>query len=793
MKNIKYFNLLRTLFFIFVLSLSLEIYPAKSQIKTKDTKLIEIVRNIKISNGEPDIQIYKTGKNRPTLYEIDIERKAFIPKEKVTFSFLLPEKINLDGISFKVELSLFDFKGIEKEKIGSIIIKNNNVKDKHIVWKVPKVPDNEYVLAAKFYDSVGKYFLSKSDIIFISSEYPKILNETKKKISETANSIKDSEWIIKEACLPSIEMIVKDAEIRWATLRKEDEDWYDIKNMLNKAMEFAEILKNGKDPFKEIRGPFIKAYRSSIDNSLQPYAVYIPDNYNSSILYPLIIGLHGATSTHVNFMNRIFGMTNKPGESDEESIKYFKRLKPVDFIIATPFGRGATNSYHGIGENDVLTVINIMKKTYNIDENRIYLTGLSMGGDGTWSIGLHYPDLFAAIAPVCAPSNPFLRKIDNIDPYYKKIAEVNSAINIAENALNLPVYIFHGDMDETVPVEHSREMVKRFKELGYFEKNIWYAEYPGVSHASWVHSYRNGKIFDWFKKFKRNPYPKHVIYKTGNSRFNKAYWLRIDEFSKIREFASIEGKIEGQNINLTTQNVDRYSILLNQNLIDLNNNINVLTNGTNAYSGKVPKSGILSFSIVKNKSGKITGYKRDDSPFQEKIFPDISGGRLFRMSSQAQISKHIYVYGTSGSQEETEFLKETAEKTADWGAESWVNWKVIKDTDVTKSDILDNNLILFGSPKSNLIIARINEKLPIRIENGIIIKGTEKFAGMDKSFKMTYLNPENKNKLVEIHCAQTKIGMKNLQSLSGVNPDYIILDENAKKITGGLFDKNWNF
>ena len=82
----------------------------------------------------------------------------------------------------------------------------------------------------------------------------------------------------------------------------------------------------------------------------------------------------------------------------------------------------------------------------------------------------------------------------------------------------------------------------------------------------------------------------------------------------------------------------------------------------------------------------------------------------------------------------------------------------------------------------------------ISFVNGMIIEGSEKFKGKDKSFKLIYPNPENENKFVEIYGAQTKIVLKNLQNLSGTNPDYIILYADGTKISAGLFKKKtWNF
>ncbi len=797
MKLKKILNIFATIFFmVLIVGFGyIQVKAQKLQTAKQDEKLIELAKNLNISDGPIDIQCYKVFRNTPNPYEINLERKAFIPGEKVNLSFSLPDKVELKGKAFKVGFSLIDLDGKKLNDIGTLIInKIDDIKSTRIQWKVPDLPDDEYLFAAQFYDSEGECFFSRSDIVFISSEYQRIHNETKKKVSEAANSKRDNNWLLKEVSLPSVEMIIKDAEIRWATFRKKNEDYYDIKQMLNKAVEYAEILKKGKDPFEGIIGPFIKAYRSELDNSLQPYAIYIPENYNPSVSYPLVIGLHGAWSNHTNLLNRMFGMPNRPGENDEESIKSFRKMKSVDYIVVNPFGRGLINGYStGIGEQDVLKVLDIVRKTYNVDQNRIYLTGLSMGGGGTWSIGLRYPDLFAAIYPVCGPAIFLPFPGTPYETYDIKISQINAPINIAENALNLPVKIFHGAMDDAVSVEHSRSIVKRFKELGYYGKNVWYAEFPGVDHWVWVEAYRNGREFEWFKQFKRDPYPRHLIYKTCNSKYNKSFWVQIDEFSKIRELASIKGKIKGQNIEIKVQNVERYSLILNDSLLDTKNEINVITNGFKTYEGKLPKEGELSFSILNNQTSENRKYGIDTSKFKRRVLPDISEFTLFQRRSAAQLGRHIYVYGSKGNAEQTRFLKEAATKMADWGQRIWVKWEVKKDTEVTEEDIKQSNIILFGSPESNSILARINKNLPIRFVKDMIIKGDEKIPGKDKSFRLTYFNPENNSRYIEVYGAQTKIGIDNLLHLPQTNPDYIILNEDGTKLIAGLFDKNWDF
>jgi len=179
-------------------------------------------------------------------------------------------------------------------------------------------------------------------------------------------------------------------------------------------------------------GPQDLSFFSTVDETDQPYAIYIPKNFDESRKYPLVVFLHGAWSNHRLGLRRSFGQGNlqgldfiKPGnvpvETDLEATRYFPVLKDVDLIVAAPLARG-TAGYQGIPEQDVYDMLADIESRFSIDENRIYLTGLSMGGGGTIWLGLTRPDIWAALAP-CCPAPP------------------DGSEDLAGNALNLPVHL----------------------------------------------------------------------------------------------------------------------------------------------------------------------------------------------------------------------------------------------------------------------------------------------------------------------------------------------------------------
>ncbi|MCS7316160.1 MAG: alpha/beta hydrolase-fold protein, partial [Bryobacterales bacterium] len=147
-------------------------------------------------------------------------------------------------------------------------------------------------------------------------------------------------------------------------------------------------------------GPQVVTFLSDADDSDQPYGLYVPKNYDPARRYPLVLSLHGEGSNHRLNLRRVFGRGNLPGETDAEATRRFPPLPDVDFIVATPLARG-TMGYQGLAEKDVYDVLADVRKRLSVDEDRIYLTGLSMGGGGALRLALTRPDVWAAVAAVC--------------------------------------------------------------------------------------------------------------------------------------------------------------------------------------------------------------------------------------------------------------------------------------------------------------------------------------------------------------------------------------------------------
>jgi dienelactone hydrolase len=436
-------------------------------------------------------------------------------------------------------------------------------------------------------------------------------------------------------------------------------------------------------------GPQVLTFFSDVDDTEQPYALYLPPSFDASRQYPLVVSLHGAGSNHRLNLRRVFGRSNQPGETDVEASRYFPEWRDVDFIVAAPFARG-TVGYQGIAEKDVLEVLADVKRRFPIDEDRVYLTGLSMGGGGTLWIGLTRPDLWAAIAPVC-PAPP------------------QGTEALAPNALNQAVRFFHGEVDPVVPVEVSRTWVQRLRELG---THVEYDEYPGVAHDSWVPAYQDGKIFDWFSQFRRDPHPDRVRFATEHYRYDRAYWVRLDQLTP-GTLARIDARFTGSNqLEITTSELGSFTLDLSAHP---------------RYSAERALQARIDGRTVRVRPGEPLSFSRKGRRWSAAAYqapPLAKRAGAEGPMSEVVSSHHIYVYGTAGnpSAEEIAARRAQAEHAANWSVDRGPFWgrvmvfpRTLADRDVRASDLEEANLVLFGTRETNTLIAQFADRLPLHL------------------------------------------------------------------------------
>lgn len=220
-----------------------------------------------------------------------------------------------------------------------------------------------------------------------------------------------------------------------------------------------------------------RTYADSAGTKLH-YRLLKPADYDATKKYPLVIFLHGAGERGAdNFVQLKHGMINFA--NDEGMKKY-----PC-FVLAPqcPTGSKWVNVDWGAAKHEMpetpaspmrltIEVVQKLSQEFSLDPSRFYITGLSMGGYGTWDAIQRKPEMFAAAIPICGGGDP----------------------KFAKQMSSVPIWAFHGDKDTAVKVERSRDMIQALKDAGASPK---YTEYPGVGHDSWTATYKNPEVLDW--------------------------------------------------------------------------------------------------------------------------------------------------------------------------------------------------------------------------------------------------------------------------------------------------------
>lgn len=212
-----------------------------------------------------------------------------------------------------------------------------------------------------------------------------------------------------------------------------------------------------------------RVFEKQITVRLQ-YLLHLPAGYEKDPAkkWPLMLFLHGAGERGDDLKRvKIHG-----------PIKYIQKGGDFPFILVSP----QCPAGQWWEPAPLLALLDDIQAKYRVDPDRVYVTGLSMGGYGTWDLAIRNPGRFAAIAPICGGGRPFL----------------------ARQLKDLPVWVFHGDSDPVVPVERSDEMVEALKRAG---GNVRYTRYPGVNHDSWTATYANPELYAWFLSHKRPAKP----------------------------------------------------------------------------------------------------------------------------------------------------------------------------------------------------------------------------------------------------------------------------------------------
>lgn len=211
------------------------------------------------------------------------------------------------------------------------------------------------------------------------------------------------------------------------------------------------------------------------------YQVYVPRSYEAMEEWPAVLFLHGS------------------GEYGDEGLKQTEvglgsaiRSNPERWPTLAVFPQvpdGADLIWQDLAGQIAMAALDATLAEFSVDESRIYLTGLSLGGEGAWYLGYRYPERFAALVPICG-------YVEGMDGFPSFVPESSSDIytEVAEQIKDIPIWIFHGSEDTVVPVEESRRMTAALASVG---GSVRYSELTGVGHDAWDPAYGDEALPRW--------------------------------------------------------------------------------------------------------------------------------------------------------------------------------------------------------------------------------------------------------------------------------------------------------
>ena len=605
---------------------------------------------------------------------------------------------------------------------------------------------------------------------------------------------------VDDALLADVEIYHKAAV--WI-VRYADEEFFakryvaDTFAALDRGLARARELAAGHPAWPTQQGQLVRAYRSRVDGSVQPYGLAIPTNYDGTKPVRLDVVLHGrgATLNEVNFIASHDSPKPAPPEQDGIRLDVYAR---------------GNNAYRWSGETDVFEALASVQQRYRIDARRIVLRGFSMGGAGAWNTGLHYPDRWAAVeAGAGFTDTKHYAKLDDAPAYQEATWHIYDAVDYALNIFDVPTVGYAGEDDKQLQASMNiREQLEkdgyRFTPdgLNWITSDLAavFLVGPKTGHKFHPESKQRSDQFIQEALAKGRPTPDHLRFVTYTTRYNRCFWLTVAALEKHYERTEVEARrsADGTQLDITTRNIARLV------LPDPTQGAQLTIDGTKLRVEK--HEHIAAAELVLDK--QATGWRAQDvgcGTWDQPLPLRKTHGRQGPIDD-AFMDSFLCVRPTGTPTHR--LAHNYALATLDLFTKEFAKWlrgdvRLKDDTAITAADIANHSLILFGDPTSNKLLARIADKLPLRWTKESITLAGKTFSAADHIPVLIYPNPLNPRRYVVLNSGHTF----HEKDFRGTNAllfprlgDYAVLQLTALpdgKTTNavalaGLFDDQWS-
>jgi predicted esterase len=570
--------------------------------------------------------------------------------------------------------------------------------------------------------------------------------------------------------------------------------------ILDRGLLRATQLAGGETPWVHQFGhSVVRAYRSRIDGSVQPYAVTWPADYGKDPRkkWRLDVVLHGRDTslTEVKFLHQHAG--------DQAAARR-------DFVRIDIYGRG-NNAYRWAGETDVFEAIDAFLAVERLlgrdglpDPARVVLRGFSMGGAGTWHLGLHHPDRWCVLGPGAGftTTHGYIKNLpDKLPDYQEKCLRIYDAVDYAENAFNVPVVAYAGANDPQL--QAARNIEERLKPRHISIKLL---VAPGLGHSfppEWQQQAEEAYAAYAGPGAGRTLFPERVHLVTYTLKYPSCSWVEILGMQRHYDQAVVDARKSVNEFAVSTRNVRSLRLTLPDD------------------AGKSVMLAIDNQELkirphVASASGVPTLYlERKDDRWRSVLPQKLAATRFRRLQKvsglqgpidDAFMDSFLCVRGTGKPwHEETQKYADAAlvRFAQEWDKFMRGKLPVKDDVDVTDEDIAGKHLILFGDPAANSLIAQALDGLPLKwTDQTVTLADGQSFAAASHLPTLIYPSPFNAGRYLVLNSGHTF----HAADLRGTNAllyprlgDYAVLKLaptaneplRVNVVTAGLFDDDW--
>ncbi len=579
------------------------------------------------------------------------------------------------------------------------------------------------------------------------------------------------------------------------------------KTLLAQGLERAAQLKAGNAPWTTATGLIVRGYVSKIDGSVQPYGLVVPDEYKaqgSLDTHRLDIWYHGRGET-LSELSFISDRQRNRGE-----------FTPAGAFVLHPYGRYC-NANRFAGETDTWEALAAVQKHYRINSNAIVTRGFSMGGASCWQFATHYSDKWAAANPGAGFSETaeFLHvfQSDPVKPpwYQQRLWHWYDSVDWAENLFQCPTIAYSGEIDgqrqaaERMNTAMQAEGLTLTHIIGpraghFYEANAKKEVARLVDAQAEKHAAGNPAL---------QPIPSHVRFTTWTLRYNTMKWVQVDGLERHWQRARVEADItDPHTIRLQTQNVSALTLHLpaSTSAVDMTAPLTVVVNGQSLLLPVSKKTQnvyrtVPSVSIHLHQDGGL--------PNPWKVGEEKSKGLHKSHDLQGPIDDAfmdsfvmVTPTGTPLNPKTAAWVQgEQAHAIEHWRRQFRGEARVKTDQEITSDDIAQSNLVLWGDPGSNKILARILNRLPIKWDAQNVRVGTMTYGADHHVPVLIYPNPLNPKHYVVLNSGFTyrEYDYLNNARQTAKLPDYAVIDTDVPVtprapggiVRAGFFGERW--